>query len=411
MHAKNRKISKPKKETSDDHDDRIVFLNEYQDAARRTDQNHARGLGGLAFPLLGLFGEVGTLLSALKKKQRDRDSYIGYSGAVVEEFGDVLWYFSNIASRAALNLSVLAQRIFRDLEDWDEVEVPHFGAFGDIQSQRNSNGSADSPEFEAAVIALAGKTGLLLNDFSLGRVANNRDVLSAHLVEIFRALIRAADVADVNLETAARRNIEKINSRWPTARTYSALFDEGFRTSEQLPRKIEIEIVEEEVRGKLQVVQRLRGVKLGSSLTDNKLAPDDYRFHDVFHLAYAAILGWSPVIRALLKAKRKSQPHIDEAQDGARAILIEEGVSTFIFHHALRLNHFASIQTLDYPLLKTVQDFVRGFEVDQCPLWQWEKAILDGFKVFRRLRVERRGIIVADLVKRSITFKAHPNDC
>jgi NTP pyrophosphatase (non-canonical NTP hydrolase) len=410
MLIKEPKTSKRPRKTVDGRDDSIVFLNQYQDSARQTDQNRSKGLEGLAFPLLGLFGEVGTLLSALKKKQRDRDSYVGYSDAVLEEFGDVLWYFSNIASRAGLNLSVLAQRMFRDLEDWDEVEVHHFAAFSDIQSQRDSDGSADSPEFEIALIALAGKTGLLLNDLSSERIAKNRDALSAHLVEIFRALIRAADVADVDLEIAAHRNLEKINSRWPTTRSYSPLFDDGFRTSEQLPRKIEIEIVEEETRGKLQVIQRLRGVKIGSSLTDNKVAPDDYRFHDVFHLAYAAILGWSPVIRALLKVKRKSQSQVDEAQDGARAILIEEGVSTFIFHHALRLNHFAAIETLDYPLLKTVQDFVRGFEVDRCPLWQWEKAILDGFRVFRRLRIARGGIIVADLVKRSIAFKPHAND-
>jgi NTP pyrophosphatase (non-canonical NTP hydrolase) len=385
-------------------------LNQYQDSARATDQNQSGGLRGLAFPLLGLFGEVGTLLSALKKKQRDKDSFVGYSDAVIEEFGDVLWYFANIASRAGLNLSVLAQLVFRDLADWDQVEVHHFATFGDIQGRRDPTGSANSPEFEAAVIALAGKTGLLLNDFSVGRIANNRDALSAHLVEIFRALIRAADVADVDLEMAAHRNLEKINSRWPTSRSYCSLFDEAFRASEQLPRKIEIEMVEEEIRRKVQVVQRLRGVKLGSSLTDNKLASDDYRFHDVFHLAYAAILGWSPVIRALLKVKRKSQPQVDEAQDGARAILIEEGVSTFIFHHALRLNYFSAVTMLDYPLLKTVQDFVRGFEVDQCPLWQWEEAILEGFRVFRRLRIARRGIVVADLEKRSIRFKPHPND-
>lgn len=268
--------------------DTTIFLNQYQDSARETDQNHSGGLGGLAFPLLGLFGEVGTLLSALKKKQRDKDSFVGYSEAVIEEFGDVLWYFANIASRAGLNLSVLAQLVFRDLADWDQVEVHHFGTFGDIQSRRDPAGSANSPEFEAAVIALAGKTGLLLNDFSVGRIANNRDALSAHLVEIFRALIRAADVADVDLEVAASRNLEKINSRWPTTRSYSCLFDEGFRPSEQLPRKIDTEIIEEEIRGKLQVVQRLRGVKLGSSLTDNKLASDDYRFQCLMACTVAA---------------------------------------------------------------------------------------------------------------------------
>jgi NTP pyrophosphatase (non-canonical NTP hydrolase) len=391
--------------------ERTVALDQYQAEARRTDQNRAKGLQGLAFPLLGLFGEVGTLLSALKKKQRDQDSYVGYSDAVIEEFGDVLWYFSNIASRASLKLSMLAQLVSRKLDDWADVDTQRFVAFGDLQRRKSRRGSPDSPEFESALIALAGKAGLLLNDFSLGRIAKNRDALSADLVEIFRGVIEAANVADVDLETAAARNIEKINSRWPADRIYRPLFDEGFPPSEQLPRKFEIEIVEEEVRGKLYVVQRLRGVKLGSRLTDNKLAPDDYRFHDVFHLAYAAILGWSPVIRALLKVKRKSKPQIDEVQDGARAILIEEGVSTFIFHHALRLNYFASIRSLDYPLLKIVQDFVRGFEVDQCPIWQWEKAILDGFKIFRRLRAERRGFVVANLVKRSITFRAHRHDC
>src|SRR3954470_20362700 len=89
----------------------IVTLNEYQRIARRTDQNVQSGLKGLGFPLLGLFGEVGTLLSALKKKRRDRESFVGYHEAIVEEFGDTLWYFSNIASRASLSLSVLAQRV------------------------------------------------------------------------------------------------------------------------------------------------------------------------------------------------------------------------------------------------------------------------------------------------------------
>ena len=51
-----------------------IFLDEYQEAAARTDQNRRGGMDGLAFPLLGLFGEVGSVLSELKKKQRDQDS-------------------------------------------------------------------------------------------------------------------------------------------------------------------------------------------------------------------------------------------------------------------------------------------------------------------------------------------------
>jgi NTP pyrophosphatase (non-canonical NTP hydrolase) len=374
-----------------------IFLDEYQEAAARTDQNPRGGMQGLAFPLLGLFGEVGTLLSALKKKQRDRESYVGYSEAVIEEFGDVLWYFSNVASRASLRLSEFAREVSDNLSRASVFEG-------------NQTRSPDSPEFETAVIALAGKAGLLLNEFSAGKIANNRDLLCAHLAKIFYALSQAAAIADVDLRQAAHNNICKINSRWPRTRRYAPLFDTDFSETEQLPRKIEMHIVETRVGGKTCVIQLCNGVEIGSRLTDNKIVEDDYRFHDVFHLAYAAVLGWSPCLRTLLRVKRKSRPEVDEAQDGARAALIEEGVSTLVFQHALRLNYFDSLTSLDYPLLKAVRDFVSGYEVDQCPLWQWEKAILDGFEVFRRVRNRRRGIVIADLLERSITFQAHPND-
>ena len=51
----------------------------------------------------------------------------------------------------------------------------------------------------------------------------------------------------------------------------------------------------------------MSGEKIGDELTDNAYKDDGYRFHDVFHSAYVAILGWSPVIRKLLKRKRKSK--------------------------------------------------------------------------------------------------------
>lgn len=372
------------------------FLDDYQEAAARTDQNSRDGMEGLAFPLLGLFGEVGSLVSALKKKQREKDSYVGYSEAVIEEFGDVLWYLSNAASRASIQLSALI-RLGGQAFHVDEVDA-------------HEEQSSESSEFEAAVIALAGEAGLLLNEFGKGTIRDDRNRLSAHLTNILRALFRAAALAGIDLEQAARSNVHKVNSRWPTTRQYTPLFDAICEETEQLPRRIDMHIVEAPVADKLCVIQVCNGVEVGSRLTDNKVVEDDYRFHDVFHLAYAAVLGWSPCLRALLKVKRKSRPDLDEAQDGARAILIEEGVSTMIFHHALKLNHFVAVQSLDYSLLKAVRDFVDGYEVDQCPLWQWEEAILNGFEVFRKLRTHRRGIVTANLVDRSITYTKYPDD-
>ncbi len=353
-------------------------MNEFQRHTLATDQNVSKGMDGLRFPLLGLFGEVGSLLSALKKKQRDRASYIGYEDSVIEEFGDVLWYFSNIAARANLYLSVLAQRMSRDLTDWDETEPHEFGTFGDIQPLCSTGTPFSSSVFEQRLIELAGKTGRLLDDVAANRIEHNRDVLAGHLVEIFRALVSAADEANVDLDHVARRNVAKTLSRWPSAeqRLFPPLFDDGDDLEERLPRRIEMDIAERGPEGRKYVRLRCNELNIGDRLTDNKAEEDDYRFHDVFHLAYAAILGWSPVTRALFKVKRKGNGKLDETQDGARATLVEEGISTWIFSHASRLNYFESISSLDYPLLKTIHAQVEGYEVESRPLWLWEKAIL-----------------------------------
>ena len=74
-----------------------LTVGDYAQDAARTD----RGVEGqsLAFPLLGLAGEVGSLLSELKKKQRDPASYRSHSDAVTEELRDVLWYLAAVARR------------------------------------------------------------------------------------------------------------------------------------------------------------------------------------------------------------------------------------------------------------------------------------------------------------------------
>lgn len=382
-------------------DTRRISMNEYQRFTLKTDQNMRDGYPGLKLPLLGLFGEVGSLLSELKKKQRDADSYVGYADSVIEELGDVMWYFANIAQRANLHLDVLAQRMFLEIHDWDEVQRP-FGTFGDIQSKREHIGPVSDEGFEHGAIVLAGKVGRLLDDVANGQIESNRDVLSAHMVEIFRAILQAANVADVSLEDAVHKNIQKVTSRWPLDRQYTPLFDTGFDPDEQLPRRIEMLITEKVVGSKTFVFQKCNGIKIGDRLTDNRAEQDDYRFHDVFHLANAAILGWSPVIRALFKLKRKSNSKIDETEDGARAVLIEEGVATWIFNHAVRLNYFAEIRSLDYALLKAVRELVKGYEVEECPLWQWEEAILAGYEVFRLLKKHRKALVIADLSERRI---------
>src|SRR5271170_1199597 len=92
---------------------------DYAAQAQTTDQRSDGG--SLTFPLLGLFGETGSLLSEVKKKQRDRASYVGYAGAVVEELGDVLWYLTAVAARGGLTLVEIAANVSRGYSDWQRT--------------------------------------------------------------------------------------------------------------------------------------------------------------------------------------------------------------------------------------------------------------------------------------------------
>ena len=179
---------------------------------------------------------------------------------------------------------------------------------------------------------------------------------------------------------------------------------------EQIPRTLKIDIFERQVGDRVYVFQQCNGVNIGDRLTDNAMRADDYRFHDVFHLAYVAVLTWSPVTRSLLRLKRKSEPLIDEAEDGARAKLIEEGITTWIFTQAKELDFFEGVKPgeLSFDLLKHVRQFVSGYEAEECPLWLWEEAILQGYAAFRYLREHRRGRIVINIEERSLSIGPLP---
>ena len=373
---------------------RPLTIADYAAQAAATDQRSDGG--SLAFPLLGLFGETGSLLSEVKKKQRDRASYRGYAGAVVEELGDVLWYLAAVASRAGVSLV----EVFGQAASQRASDEPL--TLAGLQPEIMPRGGEPTSAFERTLLKLASQVGFL--------VGNDQDVSTARLTAIAGTLIQAANEAGVTLEAAAVKNLAKIADRWPRARRYPEPLDALAEPAERLPRQLAIEVFERQVRGRTYVFQRCNGINIGDRLTDNAMTADDYRFHDVFHYAYVAVLSWSPVIRALFRLKRKSDPTIDDAQDGARATLIEEGITTWIFGQAVNLDLFAGLGHGDLPfdLLKHVRQFVAGYEAEQCPLWLWEEAILQGYAAFRFLREHRRGRVLIDMDARQLRIETLP---
>jgi NTP pyrophosphatase (non-canonical NTP hydrolase) len=343
--------------------------------------------------LLGLFGEVGSIMATAKKFHREGEAFAGYRRAVEEEFGDALWYFTAICRR--LNMRV--DEILAEAAEREQYAISV--AANDLIESPISRVATPLavPELDAALLQL-GEAAVGL--FALRKYANNA---SSSLAIFAQWYLRAIKASSVTFAEVVHKNIAKTTGRFlPPTYESLPLFDQDFPEEEQLPGHFEITI---EQRASGRSYLRWNGVFIGDPLTDNILDPDGYRFHDVFHFAHAAILHWSPTFRALIKQKRKSNSKVDDAQDGGRAIVVEEGLTAWVFTRAKELNYFEGQKSVSFDLLKTVQQFVAGYEVEACPLSLWEIAILKGYDVFQQVNRNGGGTIIGNRRSRTIEYR------
>jgi NTP pyrophosphatase (non-canonical NTP hydrolase) len=388
-------------------ENKALTLKEYEQRACRVNQFKGKdtALQQLSF---GLFSEVGSVLALVKKSYRDLQP--ADLKGLCEELGDALWYLTTCSIECNSSLEEVGAQALTELQDLFGVNAKGskrqltFSEFDGLAAFSRSQ----LPEGDKLMRLqrLGTHCGHLLTHGSAPDLAAGSALKV--LSETLAGMVLVGALYGQTFTKIASANLLKIESRWPPEDTqYLPLFDEGRTELERFPRKFSIRFIQlTKTNGKPTVIQQMHGVNIGDRLTDNRTQSDGYRFHDVFHLSYLVHLGWSPVIRALLRLKRKSDPDIDENQDGARAIIIEEGIATWIFNHAHRRGNFTDIDVgrLDYNMLKQVLDMVEGFEVEKCPMWQWERAILDGFKVFRQLLASEGGTVHVDLEARTLKF-------
>lgn len=277
--------------------------------------------------------------------------------------------------------------------------------------QKNSDAGAD---LVIPLLGLAGETGELLSEYKKHLRDGDshllfRERISEELGDLLWYVANVAAKFDLKLSDVARENLKKTKDRWNPQATGGRAFDADFKESEQLPRRFEVELREVVVKGQTKIRMRIDGKKIGDDLTDNADDPDGYRFHDVFHLGYVAVLGWSPVIRKLMKRKRKSNPKVDEVQDGGRAQVLDEGVAALIFDYAKEHRWLEGVCDLDYKLLRTVKGVTSLLEVRERSLGEWQRAILLGFEVWRQVLSAGGGKILVDQDAKSLRFLGPPN--
>ncbi|MET4312707.1 nucleoside triphosphate pyrophosphohydrolase family protein [Bradyrhizobium sp. RT4b] len=275
------------------------------------------------------------------------------------------------------------------------------------------NEADDTASLIVPMLGLAGETGQLLSEYKkhlrdgeAHRLFKER--VSEELGDLLWYIANVASKFDLSLSGIATANLAKVKERWANERAEPLTFDAGLPGSEQLPRRFEVELIDVTGEAGQRVRVLIDGKPFGAEMTDNAYDPDGYRFHDVFHFAYAAVLGWSPITRSLLRRKRKSRPLLDEVEDGGRAGVIEEGVAALAFDYARRHRMLEGVATLDFQLLRTIKDMTSHLEVRQRTTGEWEQAILQGFEVWRAVLAARGGRIAVDLDTRRITFLGSP---
>jgi len=228
--------------------------------------------------------------------------------------------------------------------------------------------------------------------------------------EIVWHLSAIASVYDISLDHVIEQNAQKARFRTGTENE-SLYHDQKFPATQRLPRKFEISFVS---ISQNHARMYYEGKRLGDDLTDNFYEEDGYRFHDVMHLANAACLRWSPVLRSLFKLKRKFCPKTDEVEDGARAKIVEELVIKAVHAEGKRLQPlqdrentqmFPEKGNITFGIIKTVAEYVKGLEVEKCQEWEWRKAIFEGTRVYHELCQEEQGTVTVDLENRSLTFE------
>ena len=191
------------------------------------------------------------------------------------------------------------------------------------------------------LLGLAGEAGELLSEYKkhLRDGAAHKlfkERVAEELGDLLWYLSNVASKFGLDLDDIAQKNLDKCRDRWGKLKSLSAayMFDAGFPDHERFPRRFEVEITDGLENGRIRMRAFVNGRQVGDTLTDNARVGDGYRFHDVCHLAYAAVLGWSPVTRKHFQCKRRSDPCIDEVEDGGRAIATEEGISAMVFEYA-----------------------------------------------------------------------------
>lgn len=274
--------------------------------------------------------------------------------------------------------------------------------------------STDQKNFFMGYLGLAGEAGSVLT--TLKKLIRDGDgfgsfenSLKEELGDVLWYVSSIASHYNFSLEEVAKQNLLKTHDRYEKLDLLSIpRFDEKYE--EQFPDSFIINFVEEPGEHFLTVKMVWQDeasgqpIELGNPLTDNSREPNNYRYHDVFHLGYVAFLGWSPVLRHLMKLKRKSDPIALDAEDRGRPQVAEEAVTLIVYNYAKGNTMLRSSDRLDTELLNSIKQLVVDLEVSTVTSYQWERTIVNSYKVFHQVVENKGGKVLVSPKERQLQY-------
>jgi NTP pyrophosphatase (non-canonical NTP hydrolase) len=260
--------------------------------------------------------------------------------------------------------------------------------------------STDQENFFLGYLGLAGEAGSVLTTLKKKirdghGFGSFKEHLEQELGDVLWYITSIASHNGLDLENIAKRNLSKTQDRFEEKNLHEiARFDEHY--PEKFPDSFVVSFIEEKGANDLLEVRMIwvkengERIELGDPLTDNSRNPNDYRYHDVFHLGHIAYLGWSPVIRHLMKLKRKSDAITLDAEDRGRPQVAEEAVTLIMYNYAKANGMLKASERIDTAILNMIKQLVVDLEVAKVSSFQWEITILESYKIFHKV-VENKG--------------------
>lgn len=176
------------------------------------------------------------------------------------------------------------------------------------------------------LMGIAGEAGTILTEAKKSLrddepLPGLRRILTEELGDLLWYIALVSRRLEIDLNEVAETNLAKTQELWFSGLLDPPTYDDQPYEREKFLRHVTVRFEEHRTDSlpKVRIVplgelgERIYEAKgkqqIGDDLDDNSVTDDGYRYHDIIHLAHMTVLGWSPVLRGFMGAKRKSVGH------------------------------------------------------------------------------------------------------